>query len=89
MSAFLPPKGLSNIARQAGYAAFGACLAAEKVERRTYRLGLRRETYATEYGRAAAEAVWEYLAAQGIEAQRAETGTGSVHESPVAESDAP
>jgi hypothetical protein len=63
MGKFLPPAGLSHFAREAGYAAFGACLEAEKVKRRTYRLGLGRETYATEYGRAAAEAVWEYLAA--------------------------
>lgn len=31
----------------------------------------------------------EAIAAQGGEARRAETGTGSVHEHPVAESDAP
>lgn len=58
-----PPDGLPHFAREAGYAAFGACLEAEKVKRRTYRLGLGRETYAAEYGRAAAEVVWEYLAA--------------------------
>jgi hypothetical protein len=34
-------------------------------------------------------ATYEPAPAQGIEAQRAETGTGSVHESPVAGGDAP
>lgn len=41
-------------------------------------------------GRHIAQAAIEAFLAQGIEAQRAETeNTGSVHESPVAESDAP
>jgi hypothetical protein len=37
-----------------------------------------------------AVATWlAHLAAQAIEARRAETGTGSVHESAVGEADAP
>jgi hypothetical protein len=59
--ATVPNARLRHIISEAGYAAYGAVLQANKVKRRTRNLGLPRSTYPTEMARAACEAVHEYL----------------------------